>query len=176
MNTILVATDGSKHATKALDIAALLAKVQDSAVVVMHVVGPHELPEEVSHGLEIEYAAEIEARLRSGKIVAPLPDETQYARSVLSHSKKITKLINTIAGENVLNGAVAFLLDKDLSNVTTHLENGDAADAIIEASEQRSVNTIVMGCRGTNRLSGLVFGSVSQSVAHRADCSVVIVK
>jgi len=176
MNTFIVATDGSNHASKALEITAVLAKAQDSAVIVMHVVGSHELPEEIKHGLEIEYAGEIESRLKASNLIAPLPDETQYARNVLSHSNKITKLVNTLAGENVLNRASVFLHGEDLTNVTTHMATGNAADAIIEASKQFEADTIVMGCRGTNSLSGLVFGSVSQSVAHRAKCSVVIVK
>jgi len=147
-----------------------------SNVILIHTVESKELPESIKHGIETEYAHEIESRLRSNNMIMPIPDETQYARTVLSQSKKINKVINTIAGENLLNRAVIFLHQNGVENVSSHIASDDAADAIIEASEKSSADTIVMGCRGTGKLHGMVLGSVSQSVAHRAKCSVVMVK
>jgi len=176
MNTIIVAVDGSQHAKKALEITALLAKSSQSEVVVVHAVSDNQLSEEIRQGVEVEYADEIASRLRSANFVSPLPDETQYARTLLSHSNKITRVVNTVAGENILNRAASFLRNSEVANVQSTLATNDAADAIIDACEKHNANTIVMGCRGTGKLRSFVLGSVSQSVAHRASCSVVIVK
>jgi len=176
MSTIIVAVDGSEHAMKALEITALLAKSNNADVLVVHAVSSKDISEKIRHGLEIEYADEIATRLKSTNLMIPSPDETQYARTMLSHSKKINEVVNTVAGENIINRAVGFLHENDIADVSTHLAATDAADAIIEAYEKHNADTIVMGCRGTGRIRGMVLGSVSQTVAHRADCSVIIVK
>jgi len=97
-------------------------------------------------------------------------------RSLLSHSSKITKLVNTVVGENILNRAVSFLHDSEVAKVSSSLATSEAADAIVDAYEKHNASTIVMGCRGTGKVRSFVLGSVSQAVAHRATCSVVIVK
>ncbi len=176
MNTIIVAVDGSQHAKKALEITALLAKSSNSEVVVIHAVGAYVLPDEIRKGLEVEYADEIASRLKSANLISPLPDETQYARTLLSHSNKINQVVNTVAGENILKIAASFLSASAVAKVSAILVKNDAADAIIDAYEKYDADTIVMGCRGTGKLRSFVLGSVSQSVAHRAPCSVVIVK
>jgi len=176
MNTIVVAVDGSQHATKALDIAALLAKSNSADVMVVHAISGNELPEIVRRGVETEYADEIATRLKSANIGSTLPDETQYARTLLAQSNKTTNIVNTLAGENILKRAVSYLHKRNIVSVSSHLATNDAVEAILDVSKKHDADTIVMGCRGTGRLRGMVLGSVSQSVAHQANCSVVIVK
>jgi len=176
MNTIVVAVDGSPHATKALDIAALLAKSNSADVLLVHAISSNDISDDLRKGLEIEYADEIAARIRSANIVNPLPDETQYARTMLSQSKKINNVVNTLAGENILKRAVDYLHERNIASVSSHLASTDAVEAILDECKKHNADTVVMGCRGTGRLRGMVLGSVSQSVAHQASCSVVIVK
>jgi nucleotide-binding universal stress UspA family protein len=95
---------------------------------------------------------------------------------MLSHSDSITQVVNTLAGENIIKRALSFLRNAGVANIQSYLIEGDPADVILEAREKHQADTIVMGCRGTGKLKGLLMGSVSQSVAHSADCSVVIVK
>jgi len=176
MNKILVAVDGSLHAEKALEIAASLAKQNKNAVTVLHCTTDKGVSPRVREGLEIEYAHEIQQRLRSTNFQTPHPNEELYATTMLSHSDNVAKVVNTVAGEVIIQKAVSRLHKDGVDNVDSALLSGDPAEQIIEIAKTRAVDTIVMGCRGTGKLRGLLLGSVSQSVAHDAECSVVIVK
>lgn len=176
MNTILVAVDGSEHADKSLLIAASLALQNDAEVIVLYATEEKSVSKEMQQGIEIEYADEISTRMKSVDFNMPLPDESQYARTMVSHSAKVARIVNSLHGELILRKAVSALHDKGVKSVKPIQVEGDPADRIIESSEQHDVDTIVMGCRGVGKLKGIVLGSSSQSVAHRAKCSVVIVK
>jgi len=52
---------------------------------------------------------------------------------------------------------------------------GDAAEKILEVIQNEKVDVLVIGRRGRGRISGLLFGSVSQKVASLAPCIVVVV-
>ena len=176
MNKILIAVDGSDHAKMALSTASALAKQHNAAVMVLHCVNKETLSGEVRKNIETEYGNELNKRLGSMNLVQSLPDETQYARTLLSHTDAVSQVANAIAGENILKRAISFLQQAGVDNASTSLVNGDAADEIIKAYEKNEIDTIVMGCRGVGKIQGLVFGSVSQSVAHRAKCTVILVK
>jgi nucleotide-binding universal stress UspA family protein len=66
--------------------------------------------------------------------------------------------------------AVARLDDQGF---TTHARPGDPADAILNVAEEVGADLIVVGSVGMHRR---VLGSVPNTVAHRANCSVTIVK
>jgi nucleotide-binding universal stress UspA family protein len=176
MNTLLLAVDGSDHANKSLLVAAALARQNSGKVIVLYVTEEKSVSKEMRKGLEIEYADEISKRIKLIDFNMPLPDESQYARTMLSHSSNISRIVNSIQGEIILREAVSELHDKGVESIQPIQLEGDPADQIIEASEQYNVDTIIMGCRGVGKLKGIVLGSTSQSVAHRAQCSVVIVK
>jgi nucleotide-binding universal stress UspA family protein len=55
----------------------------------------------------------------------------------------------------------------------THARSGAAAEAIIEVAEEINADLIVVGNKGMAGV-GRVLGSVPNSVAHRAPCSVLI--
>jgi len=60
-------------------------------------------------------------------------------------------------------------------DVEGHAETGDPAEAIVRVAEQEGADLIVVGNKG---MSGVrrVLGSVPNSVAHQAPCSVLIVQ
>jgi nucleotide-binding universal stress UspA family protein len=57
--------------------------------------------------------------------------------------------------------------------VTTVASQGSPADVIVKHASEQGADVIVVGNRGMERR---ILGSVPNSVAHKADCSVVIVK
>jgi nucleotide-binding universal stress UspA family protein len=176
MNTILLAVDGSQHADNSLQIAASLARQNDAEVIVLYVTEDKSVSKQMQQGIEIEYADQIATRMKAVDFSVPLPDESQYARTMVSHSANISRIVNSLHGEIILRKAVSELHEKGIKSIKPIQVEGDPADRIIEASVHHNVDTIVMGCRGVAKLQGIVLGSSSQSVAHRAKCSVVIVK
>jgi nucleotide-binding universal stress UspA family protein len=58
--------------------------------------------------------------------------------------------------------------------VEVHAANGDAAEAIVKIAEREGADLIVVGNKGM-RGARRVLGSVPNSVAHHAHCSVLIV-
>ncbi|QDV70617.1 Universal stress protein [Rosistilla carotiformis] len=60
--------------------------------------------------------------------------------------------------------------------VTMELAEGNAARCILERARELDADLIVMGARGHSTLERLLLGSLSDSVATHADCSVLIVR
>lgn len=58
--------------------------------------------------------------------------------------------------------------------VETSVAQGQAADALIEASEQAGL--LVVGSRGHGGFVGLLLGSVSAQCGHHAKCPLVIIR
>jgi len=57
---------------------------------------------------------------------------------------------------------------------TTELVSGSAAQALLRRSE--SADLVVVGSRGRGGFTGLLLGSVSQSVLHHTQCPIAIVR
>ncbi|GLY76380.1 universal stress protein [Actinoallomurus iriomotensis] len=53
---------------------------------------------------------------------------------------------------------------------------GDAVDTLLELTEERGVDLLVVGNRGLNSLAGRLLGSVPANLSHRARCDVLIVR
>jgi nucleotide-binding universal stress UspA family protein len=76
--------------------------------------------------------------------------------------------------ERQLGKAKARLADAGIAASTVE-GMGDPARVIAEQAKQSGADLIVVGNSHKNILERLLFGSVSGSVAHRADCDVLVV-
>jgi nucleotide-binding universal stress UspA family protein len=56
---------------------------------------------------------------------------------------------------------------------TTRVQEGDAADVLVELASECGADVLVIGNKGMQRR---VLGSVPNTVAHKAPCSVLVVK
>ena len=59
--------------------------------------------------------------------------------------------------------------------IKTHAEYGDPTSVLIDVARSVGADTIVVGNRGMQGLSGFVRGSVPNRLSHRAPCDVLIV-
>ena len=92
------------------------------------------------------------------------------------------KGLSTIVEQEMRKEGEAFLarMATELSlyakKITPQIENGDPGEVILNVAGAAKVALIVLGARGLNRLSEIVFGSVSHRVMSHATCPTLIVK
>lgn len=171
---IIVPTDGSDHANKAIDLAADLATKYDSEVIVLHVLLRYQsvfdllalantlkADQKLVDKLEELSDASVQAAASAyeGMVSIPAPDD-------------ITEQI----GELICENAKTRLAAKSCTNVRTYAVDGSPADCILKAEEHEGADMIVMGSRGLGKVADLFLGSVSQKVSHLSKCTCVTVK
>ena len=172
INSIVIATDGSDHASNALELAIDLARRYDAKLTVAHVLTHDHPSPELQRMLKIEHLndpAPIHKNPASGSYTAvgrflrgEIEDEELRAIAVL--------------GENIVDQAVKRAKQAGIGDVQSSIREGDYANCILETAESASADLIVMGRRGLSNLKGFMTGSVSHKVSQRADCSVLTVK
>jgi nucleotide-binding universal stress UspA family protein len=63
-----------------------------------------------------------------------------------------------------------------VGEVETFARQGDAADAILDVTEEQRSDLVVVGNRGMTGAKRFLLGSVPNKVSHHAPCSVLIVR
>ncbi len=146
---ILVPTDGSEHADKAVAFAADIAQKYGAQVSLLHVMSD----------------------LGSGRV----PEELRgLAR--LEHVEITERDIRQSAANELLRRAERRAREHGAARVESVIEHGDPTRRILDCAEAREADLIVMGSRGLGDLRGLLMGSVSHKVGHLAKCTCVTVR
>ena len=175
IKTIVVPTDGSAHAKKAIDLAADMAEKYGARMVILHVL--------LRHTSE----SDIEALSRENAVPDSLEKKFQELRDTylqMAAAAYDAGPISILVPDEILTEVGTLILDnarqraesKGVKDVTTQILDGAAADKIVAAAEKEKADMIVMGSRGLGNLAGLLMGSVSHKVSHLAKCTVVAVK
>ena len=146
--SILVATDGSDLANKALDAALELARTHQASLTVLTATDP------VATGI----GSGGFGTLNAGPIIERL--EEAYATEA---GKMLTDASNRAAAAGI-------------TVTTLHLPRHRPADGIIEIAEERGADLIVMGSHGRRGLGRLLLGSQAAEVLSRSTIPVLIVK
>jgi nucleotide-binding universal stress UspA family protein len=142
---VVVATDGSEHATHAVGFLSRLPLPDNSGIILVHVVRPPRAFPGLLPGRQAEYeraAAELRTR------------QEERGRTLLAEA--------------------ASLLPPGRS-VRQELCFGDPAAEVLRITGERDADLIVMGARGTSLLEGLRTGSVADRLLRQAVASVLIV-
>jgi nucleotide-binding universal stress UspA family protein len=71
---------------------------------------------------------------------------------------------------------VVHALDEEGIAHQTHIEVGDVGEAVVALANDLGCDHIVMGTRGLGVISGIVLGSVTRKVLHRAKVPVICIK
>lgn len=175
-NTILVPTDGSGHAAKAIDLAADLASKYGSRVVLMHVLMRGALPEAVKALVDSSTLSRtLQSEYDSLYTEVARPVEAMSMGSAFVPVSPSIELLQAVAGQ-ILDKGKARAEAKGVRNVETQIADGDAAHAIVDCASREKADCIVMGSRGLGHLKGMMMGSVSHKVASLATCTCITVK
>jgi nucleotide-binding universal stress UspA family protein len=145
---VLVAFDGSPHASAAVDLLAKLGLPRSAVVTLLHVVETHDY-------------------LTSRLMATGRSDLQRLAEEVMQARKQ--------AGSRMLEKAQRVLKRRSLT-VDTLVAEGHAAEAILKTAERIRADLVVMGSRGLTGMKRLLLGGVSHRVARHAPCSVLVVR
>lgn len=146
MARVLIATDGSDSAGRALDFAIEFAKRFDGEL----------------HALYVEPER------------APPRALEQFAKA--EHIPNTPSAIYHAISEGILDHAEDRAKDKGLAKIERQSAHGDAAKAIVDYATGHSIDYVIMGHRGFSELKGLLVGSVSMKVQAHAPCTVITVR
>ena len=171
---ILVPTDGSEHAGKAVEIAVDIAAKYDAELVVVNVRKPGRLPQEMRRMAEVEHLVD------PGRSNMPnVADVSAGFAAAMARDEQRERAINEAylkIGEQIVAQAKSVAKSKGIKSTVTEVLSGDPARCIINAAKQHNVDLIVMGNRGLSDLKGLLVGSVSHKVSQLCECTCITVK
>jgi len=176
LHKIVLAHDGSDHADKALDLAITLAKATGSELEIVNVLANQSLTQDELTLAETEYGTAIERGLGDLKLV-PLGGAQWVGTAALLQTRpELGPTVHRVLGEQIVRQAAATATTKGVTGVTTAVESGDPASAIVRRAHEGKADLVVLGSRGLGNIKGLLLGSVSNKVISMAECSVVTVK
>ena len=159
---IILATDGSKHAGRATDVAADIAARYGATLTLLTVV-----PASLS-------LSKIEAMPQARKFSKEVKADIAHFRDAVEFKShrlaKATKLLPAppsaiqALGEGVLDAAVARAKKRGVKKIERVVITGHPAEIILTAARGVNADLIVMGTRGLSDLKGIFVGSVSHKV------------
>lgn len=177
INVIVVPTDGSEHAMKAVELAADLAQKYAAKLVLAHALlrnastaelrdvqksipGTEHLSERLDqHDERLVEVVSTGAAGAYGPITLPVPDELLrvFADAIVARAEEVS----------MERGATIF---------EAKISDESPADFILQVAEDEHADMIVMGSRGLGKFADLLMGSVSHKVSHLSKCTCVTVK
>jgi nucleotide-binding universal stress UspA family protein len=175
IKTILVPTDGSDHAEKAVTLAADIAEKYGAKLVLLHVLPSGPLPESVRRMAEVEHLMS-DAPPDIAEAIAAIPQGRFPASTKNVRDADTARKVFEFLGQRLLVAGERIARDKGAPELDTAITEGDPAKRILDYAEREDANLIVMGSRGLGDFKGLLVGSVSHKVSHIAPCTVVTVR
>ena len=175
LKRVLVALDGSDHASRALDLAIALAHRFGAELIAMHAVSDQPLSADERRLAEVEFHTEIARDFDVTPFVDAQGDPRRMGERLTAQAVETGRRFRFALGERLVEDAASRAKDQGVA-VRTVLRTGDPASAILEVAGSEKVDMIVMGRRGLGDLGGLLLGSVSHKVSHLAECACLTVK
>ena len=145
IKSLLVATDASPAADRALELAIEMAVKHEAKLEIVYVIRDLQIPD----------------KLRD---MAQVMDMADARGDVLM-----------FVAEQVLGDARNRAAARGVGAVRTHVGKGDPAGAIIAQARRRGSDLIVLGTRGLSGTEGLLLGSVSRKVTNLCKMNCLIV-
>jgi len=175
LKKILVATDGSDHANKAVSFAADIAAKYGAHIDFIHVLPAHATAEQVRGLIDVSRLPEpMQAEFARFEGMQHQADSSN--QTALSIEIPFPAELLVAVGDVLLEEAERTAAEAGVKSVDRIWQRGDPANAILAAAKERHADLIVLGTRGLSDLKGLFVGSVSHKVSHLATCTCVTVK
>jgi nucleotide-binding universal stress UspA family protein len=167
---ILIATDGSGNAERALDTAVALARTHGASLTILHTIISGPLPDGLVRWARVEHLIPDEGGAQPrGAVYGPV------ATLVNRDSRVVPNQVREAVGQAVLSHAEGKAKAAGVTGVHVQLAGGDPAEAIAQALEGGGYDLLVLGTRGHGTLRGLLVGSVSHKALGLHACPVLVV-
>ncbi len=145
---ILLPTDGSKNSERAIIHAVRLADKHDAEIIILNAV--------------------------DSVYLAGLPEDDLITESEIvleEESTEVTENVKSI----IKKYSEEYDLDFSKVKLTSLTVEGDAGDKIIEVSEKRDIDIIVIASSGKHRLDRFLLGSVTEKIVHNSKVPVLVI-
>ncbi len=171
--SIVVAFDGSVHASKALETGASLAGQLKIPLGIIYVIDASHMriPDEMREMGEIEHIIEPMPSMRVNLENAPENLVSTMVRASTDSEKAMFQYADFLAQE-----ARASAKNHGAEDVEARAVLGDPAEEIVAFARDRNADLIICGSRGFGRLKSLLLGSTSHKITQLAECSCLTVK
>lgn len=168
LKRIIVPTDGSDHAAKAIELASDLATKYGAKLTLLHMMLRNAGLAKLRGLVELDQLSDATRKQLESKGGA-----SRFA-AFLSHSVS-DEALNEI-GKQILARGRAAAERKGVQSPDLILADGDPAQRILETARDAQADLIAMGTRGLGEVEGMLVGSVSYKVSHTAPCSCMLVR
>ena len=175
IETMIVPTDGSAHADKAVELAADLAGKYGARLIILHALLHGETPVgllTLCKRLDAPAELLVKIETESAQMVTTMGSAYAEVPVILPMSKALLVEIGELICARARDAATA----RGAASIEVNVVDGAAAENILAAAKHEKADMIVMGSRGLGRLEGFLLGAVSQRVNHLAECTCVTVK
>jgi len=178
IKTIIAPTDGSDHASKAVDLAGDLAGKYGARLVLLYVVTDGLTPADIRALIDVarlpaDARGELERVEQAQKAaMSALSDEST---GLAARGIPLSPALLGAVGNVVLDAAESAARAHGAAEVNSVLMHGDPARCILSLAEAEA-DMIVMGTRGLSDLAGLLVGSVSHKVNQLSHCTCIAVR
>ena len=171
IKNILVPTDGSDQANKAVDLASDIAARYGAKLSLVYVTCCGPSLETLRDSIDMNQLSE-SARDEIDPSQHPIAEHVSSTFIPPVVSNDTLKEI----GEQVLARGRKTSEEKGVSSTNTVLMDGDPARKILQVARQQQADLITMGSSGLGGDAGLLAGSVSDKVNHSAPCNCLFVR
>lgn len=173
---ILVATDGSKHARKAVEFGSDIAAKYGAEVVLAHVLLSGEVPEDLRRMAEVEHLTDERGQpIFPYAAAAAEPGAAIYGTRDADDEARSYRILRAV-GEKILDSAESSVRARGVDKVRKHLLDGRPVERILALIDREKPDLVVCGARGLSDLEAVLLGSVSHKLSHLAPVTCVTVR
>lgn len=164
---VLIATDGSAHARKAVALGSDIASKYDAEVILAHVLLRNELSEDLKRMATAEHLTSVGGRPLAESI-ASVPSGRFPADMVIGGDQVSSLRLLQVIGEQIVDHGERIARDHGARRVVKRVEDGKPADRLLEIIDSEDVDLVVTGARGLSNLASMARGSVSHKLQRHA--------
>lgn len=175
MKKVLIATDGSDSATKAVAIGADIAAKYGGEVVLVHVLLRDHLADNLRHMAEVEFQTAEGGRPLYDAIAA-IPDVRFPSAGLVPENAQSPERVLYAVADQILANAERIAHEHGVKTVSKQIEDGKPAARILEVADDVGADMIVTGARGLSDLKALMIGSVSHKLGHLSKVTCITVR